>query len=61
MSPSGIQADSPLQRTWMILFANGRSGSKAARVSGASGSQTAPNSNRPAVMRMSVMRLLSTG
>ena len=56
MSPSGIQADSPLQRTWMILLRNGSSASNAAHVFGAaSRSQRARNSNGPAVIFRSLI------
>src|SRR3954451_14067915 len=49
-SPSGIHADSPLQRTWMILEWNGSRRSKAATVFGAfSVSSTPLNENGPAV------------
>ena len=59
MSPSGIQADSPLQRTWMILLRKGSSSSNAAHVFGAaSRSQRAPNSNGPAVILRSLIALL---
>ena len=56
MSPSGIQADSPLQRTWMILLRKGSRDLKAAHVLGAASTQSAPNCNGPAVMRRSLMR-----
>ena len=49
-SPSGIQADSPLQRTWMIFEWNGSRRSKAATVLGAFSVSSSPlNENGPAV------------
>ena len=62
MSPSGIQADSPLQRTWMIFWRNGSSASNASQVLGASSrSQRASNANGPAVMVRSLMGGSSSG
>ena len=54
-SPSGIQADSPLQRTWMIFEWKGRIRSKAATVFGARSVPARPvNVNGPAVIFSSV-------
>ena len=54
-SPSGIQADSPLQRTWMIFEWKGRIRSKAATVFGARSRSSAPvKVNGPAVIFSSV-------
>ena len=62
MSPSGIQADSPLQRTWMIFWRNGSSASNASQVCGASlRSQRASKANGPAVMVRSLMVVLWSG
>src|SRR3954451_20078619 len=50
-SPSGIQVDSPLQRTWMTFCSNGSSRVNAAHVFGArSSSRRALNVYGPAVI-----------
>jgi hypothetical protein len=59
-SPSGIQHDSPLQRTWIILFSYGSSERKAAHVCGAFwGSRRAKNSTSPLVMRIICSAMVS--
>ena len=55
-SPSGIQVDSPLQRTWINFSSSGRTFRNAAAVSGAAASNRAVRVNGPAVITTSDMR-----